>query len=135
MSALPEPDESPARIPPREPPRTAVGASLLPPGRHYLVAHGPVLIGRTRLEYPLPFPGAVAGRFLPEPEYEMVRPVFRLYEAAKLQDRPDLLRDYVKARDALELRILDVDGTEIEGRVDLISHWRPSTSIIHLTIT
>jgi hypothetical protein len=117
----------------REPPSTRpVATDALPPVPVWIL-HGREVVGSSLLEYPLEAQGAIAGRLVPGPGLHHVSPVFALYPIARGGSRQALDR-FVRERDALELEIVDRDGTPIHGHVDLISDWGEGQWMVHLSL-
>lgn len=81
--------------------------------RHTLKLHG-VTVGWSDLEDAEPDLGRAHGQFRAGIGYDLVQPVFRLYaEAVRpgAQDGdPELLARYYRARDALQLELVDDDA-------------------------
>lgn len=93
----------------------------------YTVRMRSVIIGRSDLESAsLSTSGGRVGRFHPGPGYDLVQPVFRLLAEAthassgEITDRAKLAR-YYKARDALQLELIDADGRPVAARtIDIV---------------
>jgi hypothetical protein len=81
--------------------------------------HG-IAVGRSDLEHLDSQAGFARGAFHPATGYQLVQDVFRLYGEA-VPDTPggvadpDKLQRYYKARDALQLVLVDSDGQRVEG--------------------
>ena len=91
--------------------------------KHTLKLHG-VIVGHSELEHGERGTGRAWGSFRPGLGYDLVQPIFRLFAQAvprdgSSQDAAKLER-YYKARDALNLELVDARGTSIP------------TSIIHI---
>lgn len=84
--------------------------------RHTLKLHG-VIVGHSDLEHTEPGVGRAWGVFRPGLGYDLVQPVFRLFAQAvradgSQQDAAKLAR-YYKAREALNLQLIDANGANI----------------------
>lgn len=84
--------------------------------KHTVKLHG-VIVGHSELEHSERGVGRAWGAFRPGLGYELVQPVFRLYAQAvrdgvAVQDEL-LLARYYKARDALQLELVDARGARI----------------------
>jgi hypothetical protein len=83
--------------------------------KHTLKLHG-VIVGHSDLEHAERGTGRAWGTFRPGLGYELVQPVFRLFAQAVprigVHDEATLAR-YYKARDALELELVDAEGVHI----------------------
>jgi hypothetical protein len=91
--------------------------------RHTVRLHG-VIVGHSELDKREPELGRARGAFRPGLGYELVQPVFRIYSHAvplggAAKDEVALQR-YYKARDALNLELVDARGRVIQ------------TSVIHI---
>ena len=85
-----------------------------------------VIVGRSELEDRDPATRVVRGRFRPGLGYDLVQPVFALYEGASA-DATALAR-YRKAREALRLQLTDVAGTPVSFRelhIEPNAHAKP----------
>jgi hypothetical protein len=84
--------------------------------RHTVRLHG-VIVGHSDLEHAEPAVGRAHGAFRPGVGYELVQPVFRLFALAVPRDGSpkddDALERYYKARDALNLELVDASGAPI----------------------
>jgi hypothetical protein len=80
----------------------------------YRLSLGSTVLSTSRLEERDPCMGVAWGQFEPTPEYELVRPVFRLFAAADelpaSAARDEAFRRYYRARDAMRLSVSDADG-------------------------
>ncbi len=81
--------------------------------------HG-IAVGRSDLDRLDPEGGYARGTFSPATGYQLVQDVFRLYADAVPETPgavadPEKLQRYYKARDALQLKLIDPDGTIISG--------------------
>jgi hypothetical protein len=106
----------------------------LQPGQAYSIVQDQTLVGRSRLEFALGRGPAAAGRLLPAPAYDRVRPVFRLYERAVRDNDRGLLQQFVRERDALGLRVVGPDDTELDASVELIREWELGALVIYVTV-
>jgi hypothetical protein len=83
---------------------------------HTLKLHG-IIVGHSDLEHVEPGVGRAWGAFRPGLGYDLVQPVFRLFAQAVPREegaRDDaLLARYYKARDALNLELVDGNGARI----------------------
>lgn len=126
---VPQPGDVWRRTPPRTP--KIVGTGTLENNRWFDVYRANTLIGTTNLEV-IVEPGArVAGLFHPTPAFSAVRSVFALYRQAI--DRKDayMLRDFVRRRDQLKLRVL-LAGKPLDAQVELISTWTAAIHVVHI---
>jgi len=73
-----------------------------------------VIVGRSELENRDPGRRAASGVFRPGLGYDLVEPIFRLYEAAGTDE--EALSRYRKSRDALRLELTDSSGTPVVVR-------------------
>jgi hypothetical protein len=83
--------------------------------RHTVRLHG-VIVGHSELEHVDREVGRAWGAFRPGLGYELVQPVFRLFaQAVPREGTKDtaLLERYYAARDALNLELVDANGTAI----------------------
>jgi hypothetical protein len=84
--------------------------------RHTLKLHG-VIVGHSDLEHAEPGVGRAWGRFRPGIGYDLVQPVFHLFARAVRADGSQTdaaaLARYYKARDALNLELVDATGARI----------------------
>ena len=85
--------------------------------RHTVRLHG-VIVGHSELDEREPEVGRARGAFRPGLGYELVQPVFRIYAHAvppggSPKDEVALQR-YYKARDALNLELVDASGRVIK---------------------
>ena len=91
--------------------------------RHTVRLHG-VIVGHSELDDREPEVGRARGAFRPGLGYELVQPVFRIYSHAVPPDGSTkdevALQRYYKARDALNLELVDASGSVIK------------TSVIHI---
>ena len=81
--------------------------------------HG-IAIGRSDLDRLDPAAGFARGTFSPATGYQLVQDVFRLYADAVPETpgavaNPEKLQRYYKARDALQLELIDPDGRIVSG--------------------
>lgn len=89
-----------------------------PNGMKYRITAGGRIIGHSKLESPDPSMGVVFGAFVPAPEYEQVRPVFRIHSPLALvafptdSEEAELAR-YYAARDALGLGVETAEGRPV----------------------
>ena len=85
--------------------------------RHTVRLHG-VIVGHSELDDREPEVGRARGAFRPGLGYELVQPVFRIYaHAVPLGGSPKDevgLQRYYKARDALNLELVDASGRVIK---------------------
>ena len=133
LEMAPEPEEKPTRLPPRGVPPSVVDLGRWPPNKRYAIAMPIALVGFTNLEFPITR-GARAAGFLEIAEgYDLVRDVFRLYREAGPRDR-DLLRRFVRERDALRLTVQDGGSLPLAAKVELISEWKDGRIVIHVSI-
>lgn len=84
--------------------------------KHTVKLHG-VIVGHSELEHVEYGTGRAWGAFRPGMGYELVQPVFRLFAEAvprigETRDEAKLAR-YHKSRDALNLELVDANGTPI----------------------
>src|SRR4051812_17356323 len=124
----PKPEESARRLPPRS---VATTTGTLPP-LPLRVIRSDATVGSTRLEHALSPSGAYAGKLTPGPALDDVRDVFALYQLAGTD--PRALSEFVRARDALGLRLVDPNGDPVDGKVDLISDWGAGHFVVHATL-
>ena len=84
--------------------------------KHTLKLHG-VIVGHSELEHSERGVGRAWGSFRPGLGYDLVQPVFRLYAQAIARDGSEQdgtrLERYYKARDALQLELVDAQGAAI----------------------
>ena len=84
--------------------------------KHTLKLHG-VIVGHSELEHDERGTGRAWGQFRPGLGYDLVQPIFRLYAQAVARDGSEQdaskLQRYYKARDALNLELVDAQGTSI----------------------
>jgi hypothetical protein len=73
-----------------------------------------VIVGRSELEHRDPSGRVASGVFRPGLGYELVQPIFELYEQAAGDG--DVLVRYRKSRDALKLRLTDSSGVPVTVR-------------------
>jgi hypothetical protein len=84
--------------------------------RHTLKLHG-VIVGHSDLENIEQGTGRAWGAFRPGLGYELVQPVFRLFAQAAprgAEPNPAMLDRYYKARDALNLELVDAQDRRID---------------------
>jgi hypothetical protein len=98
-----EPEEQFDRVPPITP--VGIGAGTPDGLRRYAVYRGLILIGTTNLEMVVEAGVRAAGIFYPESEFGAVRSVFALYRRAADRSDKQLLREFVRRRDQLGLRV------------------------------
>jgi hypothetical protein len=79
----------------------------------FLLRMSGVIVGRSELETRDVERRVVSGVFRPGLGYDLVQPVFALYEDAR---DPDSLARYRKARDALRLQLTAASGTPVQVR-------------------
>lgn len=133
LEMAPEPEEKPTRLPPRGVPPGVVDVGRWPPNKRYAIAMPIAVVGFTNLEFPITR-GARAAGFLQIAEgYDLVRDVFRLYRQAGPRDR-ELLRRFVRERDALGLTVQDGGSLPLAAKVELISEWNGGRIVIHVAI-
>lgn len=125
-----KPEEQYGRVPPGTPP--AVGAGTPDDVRRYAVYRGLILIGTTNLEMVVEPGVRAAGIFYPASEFGAVRSIFALYRQAADGADKQLLREFVRRRDRLDLHVWRA-GVELDARVELISAWDAATHVIHVT--
>ncbi len=81
----------------------------------YRLKLGSTVLGTSHLEERDPCMGVAWGHFAPTAEYEIVRPVFRLFAAAEelpaSAAREEALARYYRARDAMPFTIADEHGS------------------------
>jgi hypothetical protein len=70
-----------------------------------------VIVGRSELENRDPGRGAASGVFRPGLGYDLVEPIFGLYDDAGTD--PEALSRYRKSRDALRLQLTDSSGRPV----------------------
>jgi hypothetical protein len=128
-SFAPEPDEQPDRVPPTT--TVAVGAGTPDDLRQYAVYRGLVLIGTTNLEVTVAAGARAAGIFYPTSAFAAVRSVFVLYRRAADRSDKHLLREFVRRRDRLDLRVWRA-GVELDAKVELISAWDAANHVVHV---
>ena len=80
----------------------------------YTLTMSGVIVGRSELENRDVSRGAASGVFRPGLGYDLVQPVFALYEQAAGDD--EALARYRKSRDALRLELKDSSGLAIDVR-------------------
>jgi hypothetical protein len=124
-----EPDEQFDRVPPSTP--VAVGAGTPDDVRRYAVYRGLILIGTTNLEVVVEAGVRAAGIFYPTSEFGAVRSVFALYRRAVDRSDKELLREFVRRRDRLDLHVWRA-GVELDAKVELISAWDPANHVVHV---
>jgi hypothetical protein len=73
-----------------------------------------VIVGRSELENRDPSRGAASGAFRPGLGYDLVEPIFSLYETAGTNE--DALARYRRSRDALRLELTDSSGKPVAVR-------------------
>jgi len=126
---LPEPGGKPTRTPVRTP--KVIGTGTLENDRWFDVYRGNTLIGTTNLEV-IVEPGArVAGLFHPTPAFSAVRSIFALYRHAVDRNDAYMLREFVRRRDQLKLRVL-LAGKPLDAQVELISTWTAAIHVVHI---
>lgn len=81
----------------------------------YRLKLGNTVLGTSHLEERDPCMGVAWGHFAPTAEFEIVRPVFRLFTAAEALPaspaREEALAHYYRARDAMPLTVADEDDS------------------------
>jgi hypothetical protein len=86
---------------------------------HYRILCDGELIGTSELEQRDESQGVATGAFVPTAAYARVRPVFRLFVAARAdgESEPDAakLAAYEAARDRLQVAVTDADGKALVG--------------------
>jgi len=80
----------------------------------YTLTMSGVIVGRSELENRDANRGVASGVFRPGLGYDLVQPVFALYEQAAGDN--DVLARYRKSRDALRLQLTDSSGVPIRVR-------------------
>ena len=125
-----QPEEQLDRIPPSTP--VAVGAGTPDDLRRYAVYRGPILICTTNLEMVVEPGVRAAGIFYPTSEYGAVSSIFALYRRAADGSHKQLLREFVRRRDRLDLRVWRA-GVELDAKVELISAWDAANHVVHVT--
>jgi hypothetical protein len=73
-----------------------------------------VIVGRSELENRDPTGSRATGAFRPGLGYDLVQPIFALYEGAG--DNAEALARYRKSRDALRLELIDSSGNAVAVR-------------------
>ena len=86
----------------------------------YTLTMSGVIVGRSELENRDASRGVASGAFRPGMGYELVQPIFGLYEQAG--DNADALARYRKSRDALKLQVADSLGGRVAVRELHIHH-------------
>lgn len=125
-----EADEVTSLWPPRPP--LIVGGAARDHVRRYAICRGSIILGTTNLEVEVQ-PGArAAGVFLPVPAFTSISAVFSLYRQAIARDDSRMLREFVRQRDSLALRVWRA-GVLLNAAVDLISLWQSGTWVVHVT--
>ena len=98
--------------------------------RHTVRLHG-VIVGHSDLENVEPGLGRAWGVFRPAVGYELVQPVFRLFAQAAPHDGSARnsagLARYYKARDALNLELLDGSGRTLRTSAIHIVDYSPES--------
>ena len=85
-----------------------------------------VIVGRSELENRDPSRRAASGAFRPGLGYDLVEPIFGLYEAAGSDE--EALARYRKSRDALRLELTDSSGSPVVVRELHIRRTASTTS-------
>jgi hypothetical protein len=80
----------------------------------YVLKMSGVIVGRSELEDRDADRRSASGVFRPGLGYDLVEPIFGLYEAA--MDSPDAMARYRKSRDALRLQLTDSSGRPVPVR-------------------
>ena len=117
MDKPPKPAEKASLVPPRHVPPGVVDIGRWPPNKRYAIAAPFAVIGFTNLEFPIIRRARAAGWLEPAEGYGSVRRVFGLYRLAR-QNR-ELLRQFVRERDALALTVQDGGLLPLAARVEL----------------
>jgi hypothetical protein len=100
--------------------------------------HG-IAVGRSDLERLEPDNGFARGAFHPATGYQLVQDVFRLYGEA-VPDTPggvadpDKLQRYYRARDALQLELIDPDGRAVAGATVHVFERRGEDGALELEV-
>lgn len=106
--------------------------------RHTVRLNG-VIVGHSDLENVEPELGRAWGLFRPGIGYEVVQPVFRLFAQAAPHDGSARntagLERYYRARDELNLELLDGDGRALRtAAIHIVDYSGESASPLHLDV-
>lgn len=89
----------------------------------YVLKMSGVIVGRSELEHRDADRRSAFGVFRPGLGYDLVEPIFGLYESATTS--PEVMARYRKSRDALRLQLIDSSGRSVPVRE---LHIRPGAS-------